>query len=352
MSTITYTVPDSSFDDGEVADGEDIITTRDDIKDFLEGGNLDATDNIDVTGTFPWTGKHNWTISDAADDNLSLVVSAVMAAAKYGFHLSSSVAQINSALLYAELSNASSSVAVIQINQVGSGHGFLSTTTSSGSAFYGLNTSASNAVGVFQAQQDGTGPIVGGSLRALSGLNAVLLAKKQTNVYTVTNSATETVDTDLTVTLPANFLKAGTTIRGKVFGLITTPGAGPATVELFVKYGGTAGTILLDSGAITPTISLTNAPVWVDFMLTCLTTGGTGTIEAQGMVMLNPSGALSATVGPANRGMGTAGTGIGNTAAITIDTTVQKDLIFSFKMGSAVVGSTLTFRSGYIEILT
>lgn len=351
MSTFAFTALDAVFANGQIANGTDVSSRTNQIRTFLLGNNLDPTDNIKTTVAYPWTARHSWAVSDASNDNLSLNVQAVMAAAKYGFKITSAAAQVNSAMQLTELSNASSTVPCQEVTNAGSGEGFKATQSGSGSSFKGNNSSTSNAVGVADLTQAGTGPVVAATLRTLSGLNAVLLAKKQTTVYTASNSSTELVNADLTTTLPANFLKAGTTIRGTVWGVITTPGAGPATVEMFVKYGGTAGTILLDSGAITPTVSLTNSPVKMDFMITCISVGGTGTVEAQGMLTLNPSAALSATVGPSNRGMGTAGTGVGNSAVVTIDTTTANDLIVSFKMGSAVAGSAFSFRAGTLEIL-
>lgn len=352
MSTFNFTITDANFAAGQTATGTDVSSRTNQIRTFLLGNNLDPTNNINVTVAYPWTARHSWTVSDSANDNMQLTVGSVMAASKYGFHISSSAAQVNTALQYIELTNASSTTPCYEAANAGSGSGYKVTQSGTGSSFIGNNSSTSNTNGVASLTQAGTGPIIDATLRTLTGLNTVLLAKKQTTVYTVSNSSTETVNTDLTTTLPANFLKEGTTIRGTVWGVITTPGAGPATVEMFVKYGGTAGTILLDTGAITPTVSLTNSPVKMDFMITCISTGGSGTVEAQGMITLNPSGALSATVGPSNRGMGTAGTGVGNSAVVTVDTTLSKDLIVSFKMGSAVVGSAFSFRAGTIEILT
>ncbi len=351
MATLTFTIVDSRFDDAAVAYGTDVKSRTNELKTFISSRLLDPTDNINAAVAYPWTARHSWNVSDSSNDNLSLIVGAVMAAAKYGCHISSSQAQINSALTYLELTSGSSTVPVLEIANAGSGSNVKCTNSGTGSAYEANLSNAASTAGVLKLTQAGTGPIQDITLRTLANLSSTVLAKKQTTVYTVSNSNTETVDTDLTVTLPANFLKAGTSIRGKVFGVITTPGAGVPTAELRVKYGGTAGTTLLDTGAITPTISLTNSPVWFEFLITCISTGGSGTVEAQGLVFLNPSAALSATVGPVARGMGTAGTGVGNSAVVTVDTTLSKDLVVSFQWGSAVAGSSFSFRAGFIEIL-
>ena len=49
-------------------------------------------------------------------------------------------------------------------------------------------------------------------------------------------------------------------------------------------------------------------------------TGASGTVEVQAMITWNSITA------PANRGMGTGGTGAGNSVKITINTTTQNDL--------------------------
>lgn len=352
MATFNFTVADAAFADGQDAKGTDVSSRTNQIRTFLIGNNLTPTDNFNMSVAYPWTARHSWSITDTSNDNMLLTVGGVMAANKYGLHITSAAIQINSAMVYMDLTNASSTVACSEVLNAGSGAGVKATNSGTGTSFTGNNSSSANSSGVADLTQAGTGNLITGSLRGVASLSGIFLAAKQTNVYTVSNSSTETVNTDLTVTLPANFLKAGTTIRGSVWGVLTTPGAGPATIEMFVKYGGTGGTILLDSGAITPTISLTNSPVKLDYLITCISTGGSGTVEAQGMITLNPSAALSATVGPENRGMGIAGTAVGNSAVITIDTTASKDLIVSFKMGSAVVGSAFSFRAGTIEILT
>lgn len=346
MTTLSYTVNDTHFADGQPALGTDVTSRCNDIKTFLNGSFLDPTSNINVAVNYPWTAAHSWTVSDGTQDNISLVVGSVLNAAKYGLHVSSAAAQINSALVYVSLSNASSTAPCLEYANAGTGSTVKVTNTGNATAFTGALSSTSATTGVATLSQAGTGPLVDCTLRTLTGLNAECLAKKITSLTVVDNTGTETAITDLTTTLPANFLKAGTTIRGSIWGTIDTPGAGVPTGILKVYYGGTSGTVLLSSGAVTHSISLVGSLVVVDFILTCLTTGGSGTIEAQGIVSWGSNTA------PPARGLGTAATGTGNTAAITIDTTQAKDLTISFKWGSAVAGATAKFRAGTIEVLT
>lgn len=349
MSTLTYTVADDEFDDGEAAQGTEVRTRFTDLKTFLESNLLDATNNIKVTSAYPWTGTHSWTISDANNDNLSLVIGAVMASGKYGFHISSSVAQTVSSMIYCELTNASSSVPFLEIVDAGTGDTINVTKSGDGSAFSGTQSGTGNSADVCKMSQAGTGNLYGGTLRTFAGLNSAMTSKVLTTNTTVDNTATETVVSDLTLALPANFLKAGTTIRGKVQGTIATPGAGVPSATLTVKYGDDASpgaaTALLSSGAVTHTTSLAGSHMELSFTLTCKSIGASGTIEAQGLVQWGSNTA------PASRGMGTGGTGAANTSTITIDTTAQKDIFISLTWGSAVSGATAVFRAGHMEIL-
>lgn len=344
MSTFTLPTASGEYADGETAQGTEVRADLDYIVTNLNNATLNNV-NVNTATTWPWTGRHSWVISDASNDNLSLTVSAVLAAAKYGFHFASSAAQVNSALIYVELTNASSTVPCIELANAGSGSSFKVTNTgTSGIGYEGLNTSTSATTAPFKSNQAGTGNNYDAVLRTMTTLNAPLTASIGSATNSVTNSTTETAFTTITKTIPANFLKAGTTITGKVFGTMDTPGAAPATARFLVRLGGTSGTILLDSGAFTPTVSLSNSLVVVDFALHCISTGATGTMEAQGVVACNSNTA------PALRGMGTAGTGAGNGAVITIDTTAEKDLVVDFVWGTAVASCTFTWRAGSVTI--
>ena len=331
MTLLAYSNADSNFTDLTAdAEGSDVLARYNDLKTFLNGSNLDPTNNIDVTAVYPWTARHSWIITDTGNINRSLTVSGVQAASKYGDYITSSAAQINASLVYRSLTNASSSVSIEEIVNAGTGDSVKVTNSNTGACFLATTTS--------------TGDLYKASVRTLTGLHAPLVSKILTTPVSVTNDATETIVTGLTVSIPANFLKAGSTIKGTMYGLLDSPAAAGATYRIYVKYGGTGGTILLDTGATAPTASLVDSSLKVDFVLTCITTGAGGTMEAQGLVQWNSNTA------PVNRGMGTAGTGATNGAAIAIDTTLAKDLVITLKMASAVAGSTMEARSGIMEL--
>lgn len=346
MSTITFTAVDADFADGQTANGTDVTSRTNELKTFLESQGLDPTDNINTSVAYPWTARHTWTISDASNHNLALIVGAVLSGGKYGFSISSSQAQTNSALVYCSLSDTGSTVPTYESNHAGTGEGFKATNSNNGVAFSGIQSSTSASVNIYEANQAGTGTLLGGTLRSLANLKAVLRAKTLTTITTADNTATETEVTDLTVSLPANFLKAGTTLRGVVWGQIDTPGAGVPTARIKLYHGGTSGTTILDSGAVTHTTSLADSLVKIEWSLTCITVGGSGTIEAQGQVSWGSNTA------PAIRGLGVSGaSGATNDTTFTVDTTTAKDITLTFKWGSAVAGATFKARSGYVEIL-
>ena len=346
MATITYSVLDAAFDDGATANGSDVRSRTNELKAFLEGNNLEPTGNLKMSVAYPWTARHSWTITDTANDNMALAVGGVMAANKYGFHISSSVAQINSALQYCALTDSGSTVPIYEAVHAGTGDAFKATNSNNGQCFSGTQSSSSATVAVFTGNQAGTGSLYEGTLRGISSLNSVMRAKTLTSIITADNTSSETEITGTTLTLPANFLKVGTTIRGVVWGQIDTPGAGVPTARIKLYHGGTSGTTILDSGAVTHTTSLADSLVKIEFMMTCMSIGGSGTIEAQGLVTWGSNTA------PAGRGLGVSGaSGATNDTTFTVDTTTSKDLTLTFKWGSAVAGATFKARSGYVEII-
>lgn len=348
MGTITLSVADAEFDDGENAQGTEVLAIVKDVVNYINNGNIDF-DNVDLTAAFPWTGIHTYTVNSSGTTNWALVVEAVLGASVYGHSITSAVAQTTSALIHSALTNASSTQPLHESANAGTGSTYKSTNTGSGAnagtVFEAVTNDTTAEQSTFVSEQKGLGHNYEGKLRTLTGLNAAMTCKTATGTYTVANDTTETAFSDLVTTLPANFLKIGTTIEIEAWGLMTTAGS-PGTLQMEVKYGDLAtGTVLLDTGAITPTSSQTNALVHMRAILTCITTGATGTIEAQGIVAWDDDGA------PAHRGMGTGATGLGNTAAITIDTTAQTDLNLSVTWGSAVSGDSFSWRAGSVKIL-
>ena len=91
-----------------------------------------------------------------------------------------------------------------------------------------------------------------------------------------------------TTTLPANYLVAGKTIRITMYGAYSTKASGNGTLTIKVKLGATA---ILTLPATTPTANLTKQPFVIDAILTCRTTGTTGTVIGQGDLFLSNAAA-------------------------------------------------------------
>ena len=153
------------------------------------------------------------------------------------------------------------------------------------------------------------------------------------------NTATETTlltGVQGTLTLPANFFVAGKTIRLKLRGWWDSDAL--ATLDIKVKLGSTT---VLDTGAITPTGSFTGFGWEMDALITCRTTGGTGTVFCQGSVKLENA---AAPAGAEYFSMPTiAATTIDTTASLAIDATAQ--------WGSAGAGRNFNCTNAVGEIL-
>ena len=100
------------------------------------------------------------------------------------------------------------------------------------------------------------------------------------------NTASETTIVGAGVgmmTLPANYLVAGKTLRLTIYGAYSTKAATPGTLVIKVKLG---TTIILALPATTVTVALTKVPFVIDAIITCRTVGATGTVIGQGDLFL------------------------------------------------------------------
>jgi hypothetical protein len=143
----------------------------------------------------------------------------------------------------------------------------------------------------------------------------------------VSNSTSETVLGSSSYA--ANFWKVRKTVRVRVRGYISWSLAGPAlTVRL--KFGG----VTLCSRTFTPPAGLTNEGFLFDGEITCRTTGGTGTVFAQGFLFY-----------------GTEAIAIGATATATINTTVTGNVEFTAQWASASPNATIVSTHALSEVL-
>jgi hypothetical protein len=147
----------------------------------------------------------------------------------------------------------------------------------------------------------------------------------QTNTVTVANIESETALTGTgqgSLTLPANFLAAGRSIKFDMRGFFST--SGNPTIRIQVKLGSTT---VLDTGTVN-TSNETNAGWKLDGLLSCRTVGTSGTVIAQGSW--------------SHYGSTTGGQNMVNTATTTIDTTVTQAISITVIWGTASSLNTIS----------
>ena len=182
--------------------------------------------------------------------------------------------------------------------------------------------------------------------KAITGFIDGINTKFSGSVYvatasaTVSNTTTETtiVSTGIgTQTLPVNFLTAGKTIRVTASGVYGTDAVSAATLTLRIKLG---STVILTTGANIPNGSLTNRGWSISSLITCRTTGATGTVFGQGRCNLSTDATTAQTVD------------MENTATQTVDTTATQVVDVTAQWGVGVAAAdTITGTNILIEVL-
>lgn len=160
----------------------------------------------------------------------------------------------------------------------------------------------------------------------------------QTQSVNVVNTVTETAITGTGVgslTIPANFFKAGRTL--KVHGIGFYGAAASPTIQVKLKFG---STVVLDTGVVTSPDAGQNV-FWIDGIITCWTTGAGGTVQAQGAFTQENN---SNTGAPFIWGML-------NNSTVSIDTTASQTISITIQWGTAAGANTLTLPTLIIESL-
>lgn len=157
----------------------------------------------------------------------------------------------------------------------------------------------------------------------------------QTSTVTVANTTTETTITNGGVgslTLPANYLIAGRSFR--IFGSGYHSNLNTDTLRVKVKLG---SVVLLDTGAQASGAS-TNDGFIISAIVTCRTTGASGTVMAQGEYK-EYTGTPSAHDTYQ----------LVNTATTTIDTTASNDISVTVQWGTASASNTISLTNFTVE---
>jgi hypothetical protein len=159
----------------------------------------------------------------------------------------------------------------------------------------------------------------------------------QTGSNTVSNTTTETTILGGgagTKTVPANFLVAGKTIAFDVTGTIINTGT--PTLRVRVKLGSDT---VIDTGVATTSAITGTRSIRVQGMLTCRTTGVSGTVFGQATISYG-TGASTIVFLDAT-----------NTAATTIDTTLSRVIDVTAQWGTASASNTIVGTNSFIKIL-
>lgn len=149
---------------------------------------------------------------------------------------------------------------------------------------------------------------------------------------TVLNSNSEVLFAS-NVVIPANSLVAGDVWRLTLYGVYSVTGLAP-TLTGKLKFG---STIILNSGALTTITGVTNGGWRAEAILIINSTGSSGAIEAQGFCFFSTAATASLNVA------------LANTAAVTIDTTVNQTVQTSVQWSTADNGNTITLRQMILE---
>lgn len=162
----------------------------------------------------------------------------------------------------------------------------------------------------------------------------------QTADASVTNTLTETSIVGSGVgglTLPANFFVAGKTIRITMSGVYSTVAVTGDTVTIKVKYG----TTVVSSKATTALLTGGTNLAWeAEVLITCRTTGGSGTVQIAGGVTYQVASA-AAIYDELNNGV----------ATTTIDTTASSLLDITVTHSAANASNTVKSLVSAFEVL-
>jgi hypothetical protein len=146
------------------------------------------------------------------------------------------------------------------------------------------------------------------------------------------------------LTVPANYLADGRTLRGSIYGQISNVVTATPTVSFRIRLGGVAGTVLAASAAITTSATAFTAAIFQwDFTITTRVNGSSGSLFTMGAV------SIANDTAPQVRGMGSAGAT--TPAAVTVDLTADQALSVTAQWSAANAANTLTGHVYTLESL-
>jgi len=180
-----------------------------------------------------------------------------------------------------------------------------------------------------------------GNLSWSTTLSSNSAAFTQTATASLSNTTSETsilTTGSGSTTIPANTLTVGKTIRITVMGYAQYNGG---TLTLKIKLGGTT---IMTSNAIVNWSTGSNTSFQINALITCRTTGGTGTVIGQGLYFSRPAPGA----GPSSE---SARGDFATTATSTIDTTTGLAVDVTATFSTASVSNNINTTNIIVELL-
>jgi hypothetical protein len=170
-----------------------------------------------------------------------------------------------------------------------------------------------------------------GGLYVLTSDDTVANTSSKTNIIDAGGAGTRT--------LPANFFTTGKTLHLKVMGKYSTLAVLPGNITFTVELTDSSSTTvtIAVSAAAAVVASMTNQVWTAELLLTCRTTGATGTVQSQGNVVMQTGTTTSMNVG------------MPETGTRTIDTTKTQEVKFSVTWSVADAANTITATNTLLE---
>lgn len=165
----------------------------------------------------------------------------------------------------------------------------------------------------------------------------------------VANTTTETIIFP-NITIPANYMQDGRTLRIRAFGQYSTTAT--PTIIFTLRWGGVAGTVLCKTAACTTPSGVTAAMWDLDIMVQTRSNGSSGTIMANGVarVFAAVAGTVASATGEGLVTPMSAG-GVVTPAVATVDLTADTALSLTATWSAASASNTLTGLNYTIEAL-
>ena len=165
----------------------------------------------------------------------------------------------------------------------------------------------------------------------------------------VADTTTETIIFP-NVTIPANYLQDGRTLRITAFGQYSNTGT--PTLIFSLRWGGVSGTVICKTAAITTPSGVTAATWMLEIIITVRSNGFSGTIMGNGVCFCFAAvaGTVASATGAACVNPMTNG-GVVTPAVATVDLTADTALSLTATWSAASESNTLTGLNYLIEAL-